>query len=265
MMPRQFSFKSFRFPGKQSDARLTEKRKNEWSKGFFLWVWFPLATLWFVAGCAASLYFLQGSFDWRYRTLSSLSSASTNPRGYPFCCLGLIASFGMGLPLCRYIRVRFEPVAPQVAWFAFRALKIGFLGSVAIGFERLFTQSISLHIHKAHEYVSIVTFFGLLLGIAGFWICLTRWLLKERQWPVWTLVVLSLVSVSPILGTGLSQAYLYFVPNDLGWVGPHWAELGVPLYLSFAFWEWLTCAGIFIYLFMILLCLPAEIPESIAS
>ena len=113
-----------------------------------------------------------------------------------------------------------------------------------------------------HEYLSVITFFGLLLGIAGFWLCLTRWLLLQRQWSVWALSGLSFVSVGPILGTGLSQAYLYFIPNDFGWVGPHWAELGIPLYLSFAFWEWLTVVGIFIYLFLILFFLPAEVPET---
>lgn len=225
-----------------------------------LWFWFPLATLCFVCGAVISAYCLEGTFDWRYRTLSSLSSATSNPHGYAYCCLGLMVFFTMGLPLCGYVSVRFAPIAPKTAWFSSRALKVGFLGVIAVGLERLFAPSISLHIHKAHEYMSIVTFCGLLLGIAGYWICLTRWLLNERQWPVWALSALSLFSVGPIIGTGLSQAYLYFVPNNLGWVGPDWAELGVPVYLSFAFWEWLTCVGIFVYLFLILLCLPAAIP-----
>lgn len=232
---------------------------KDWSKGFALWIWFPLATLCFVIGVLFSIHFFPSAFDWRYETLSNLSTASTNPHGYSFSCLGLMAAFGMGMPLCGYIRVRFEPVAPRAAWFGYRAIRVGFFGSVVVGLERLFAPQISWHIHKAHEYVSIVTFVGLLLGIAGYWVCLTAFLLRERRWPVWALVMLSLVSVGPILGTGLSQGYLYLVPNDLGWVGPEWAALGVPLYLSFAFWEWLTCAGIFVYLFLILLCLPAEI------
>lgn len=247
---------------RKSEAQLTPSGKTEWSKGFVLWFWYPLASLWFIIGVTAAAYFLDGSFDWRYRTLSSLGSASANPRGYAYCCLGMMISFSMGLPLCSYFRVRFEPIAPKAARASSRFLKIGFLGVVAVGFERLLFQGISLPIHKTHEYISIVTFFGLLLGIIGFWFCVTRWLILERQWPVWALSALSLFSVGPIVGTGLSQAYLYFIPNEFGWVGPHWAELGVPLYLSFAFWEWLTVVGIFIYLLLILLFLPAEIPRS---
>ena len=235
---------------------------KQWSKEFALWVWFPLATLCFVIGVLFSIRYFPHPFDWRYGTFSSLGSASTNPRGYTFCCLGLMTAFSMGLPLCGYIRVRFEPFAPRAAVFGYRAIRVGFIGSVAVGFERLFAQQITWHIHKAHEYVSIVTFIGLLLGIAGNWICLTAFLLRERRWPVWALVALSLVSVGPILGTGLSQGYLFLVPNNLGWVGPAWAKAGAPLYLSFAFWEWLTCAGIFVYLFLILLCIPAELPAN---
>lgn len=249
----------------KSDSQITPSRKTEWSKGFVLWVWYPLATLCFVVGVIIAAHCLEGSFNWRYRTLSSLASASTNPRGYAYCCLGLMVSFSMGLPLCGYFRVRFEPIAPIAARASSRSLKVGFLGVVAVGFERLTAQVISFPIHKTHEYISIVTFFGLLLGIVGFWLCLTRWLIRERQWPVWALTALCFFSVGPIVGTGLSQAYLYFIPNDLGWVGPHWAELGVPLYLSFAFWEWLTFVGIFIYLFLILLFLPAEVPGTSAE
>ncbi len=248
-----------------ADARSAPARKPEWSKGFVLWVWYPLATLCLIIGLAFAAYYLDGAFNWRYRTLSSLGSASNNPRGYTYCCLGLMVSFTMGLPLCGYFRVRFEPIAPRAARFSDRFLKIGFLGVVAVGFERLFAQGLSLHTYKLHEYLSVITFFGLLLGIAGFWLCLTRWLLLERQWSVWALSGLSFVSVGPILGTGLSQAYLYFVPNNFGWVGPHWAELGIPLYLSFAFWEWLTVVGIFIYLFLILFFLPAEVPDTNAE
>ena len=239
---------------------MISRDKKGWSKGFYLGVWFPLATLFFLGGGLTSAHFFNGPFDWRYRTLSTLSSASSNPNGYAYCCVGLSVAFAMVLPLCRYFRVRLEPIAPRAARFASRALTTGFAGAIGVGVERLFSQSISLHTHKAHEYVALITFFGLLFGIAGFWLCLNLWLIRVRQWPVWALTVLFLFSAGPIIGTGLSQAYLYFVPNDLGWVGPHWADLGVPLYLSLAFWEWLTCVAIFVYLFLILFCLPAEIP-----
>jgi hypothetical protein len=71
-----------------------------------------------------------------------------------------------------------------------------------------------------------------------------------------------LVSGAPMIGAASSQGYLYFVPNQLGWVGPHWAELGIPLYLSFAFWEWIAWISVFIYLYLTLWLTPATVPTT---
>lgn len=234
-----------------------------WSKRFILQVWYPVGTLIFFGGGTLSALNLGGQFDWRYSPLSTLSSAVSNPHGFAYCCLGLIVSFSMALPVCGYLRSRCAPLAPKTARFAFRALATGCVGAIAVGCERLLTQSISLNTHKLHEVLSIVTFFGLLLGVPGFWLCLIRWLVRHRGWPVWAVAVVLFLSAGPMIGTGLSQGYLYLFGADLGWVGPRWAELGVPLYLSFAFWEWLSAAGVFVYFFLIVALLPGEIPSSL--
>ena len=49
--------------------------------------------------------------------------------------------------------------------------------------------------------------------------------------------------------------------TSAGW-GPSWRELGMPLYLSFAFWQWLTGVGIIFYLLLIAVLLPAEVPAA---
>lgn len=69
----------------------------------------------------------------------------------------------------------------------------------------------------------------------------------------------------PITCTAASQQYLYLTQSDLGWVGPSWREMGVPLYLDFAFWRWLTGIGILVYLFVRTLPLRAEVPASVDS
>jgi len=50
------------------------------------------------------------------------------------------------------------------------------------------------------------------------------------------------VALSPILLTAMTQAYISHARPDLPWVGLEWRERGAPVYLSFAFWEWTTCA-----------------------
>jgi len=69
--------------------------EGRWSKRFLVGFWFPLATLFFVSGGVASTYFFEGPFDWRYRTLSTLSSRASNREGFTYCCFGLIVSFAM--------------------------------------------------------------------------------------------------------------------------------------------------------------------------
>jgi hypothetical protein len=223
--------------------------------------WFPLAAAVFMSGGVASAYQFDGPFDWRYRTLSSLSSEVTNPAGYAYCCFGLIVSFAIAIPLCGYFRARVEPITPKLAYLSCVWLRVGFIGAIGVGLERYFSQSLALQVGKTHEYISLITFIGFALGLTGFSLGLIIWLVREREWPVWALAGCFVASSAPILGTGISQGYLYFVPNELGWVSPHWAEMGVPVYLSLAFWEWLLSAAIFSYLYIILLCLPAVAPR----
>ncbi|MCU0975852.1 MAG: hypothetical protein MUC71_06000 [Steroidobacteraceae bacterium] len=43
---------------------------------------------------------------------------------------------------------------------------------------------------------------------------------------------------------GLGSLGLYVLQRDTGWVKPDWRELGVPLWQSFAFWQWLMVAAL---------------------
>lgn len=53
---------------------------------------------------------------------------------------------------------------------------------------------------------------------------------------------------------GGAQAYVFSVPS-LPWVGLAWRARGVPIYLSLAFWEWVTCAVLSGYLAILCLAL----------
>jgi len=53
---------------------------------------------------------------------------------------------------------------------------------------------------------------------------------------------------APVALAGLVQAYIFYARPDLHWVGLAWRTRAVPVYLSFAFWEWLTIAFLTLYL-----------------
>jgi hypothetical protein len=57
----------------------------------------------------------------------------------------------------------------------------------------------------------------------------------------------------PILLAGLAQAYVRYALPELRWVSLSWRENGVPVYLSFAFWEWATCLVLSLYTLVVLL------------
>jgi hypothetical protein len=46
----------------------------------------------------------------------------------------------------------------------------------------------------------------------------------------------------------LAQAYVSHELPELPWVNIAWRALGVRLYLSFAFWEWVTCTVFSVYM-----------------
>jgi hypothetical protein len=56
------------------------------------------------------------------------------------------------------------------------------------------------------------------------------------------------LAVLPIFLAGLAEAYVYYVLPQLHWVSLAWRARGVPVYLSFAFWEWITCALLSVYM-----------------
>jgi len=226
------------------------------NRTFLVQYWYPLAMIVLFGGIGLSWQFFPGGFDWRYQTLSDLVARAKNPEGFRYYCAALVLAPLLVFPLCRYLRNAFAPTTPRTAAFSFHALRTGLGMMVIVGVERLTLTTLSDVIHKGHEYLAIVAFFGLFLGVVGFWLALARSLTRRWNWTPLQLFVLAMISASPLLGAIISQAYLYVVPNDLGWVGPHWAALGVPLYLSFAFWEWLASLAVWLYLYVILLLAP---------
>jgi hypothetical protein len=52
----------------------------------------------------------------------------------------------------------------------------------------------------------------------------------------------ALLVSTPVVAIGITQFWLYLQQRDLGWVDTSWREMGIPLWFSFAFWQWLAIA-----------------------
>jgi hypothetical protein len=167
-------------------------------------------------------------YDWRYLTTSQLIYPERNPSGHLWASAALMAcalgGLGWVLALGAAQRARGLPL-------------------LAAGYGCMILSSLLperwLSIRDGHEILAIAGFIcvcGGLVLVSVDYLCLQRRVLRTLP------VLLGVAAFSPIAMAGITQAYLSVFRPELPWVGMAWRALHVPLYLSFALWEWVTCA-----------------------
>ena len=173
-------------------------------------------------------------FDWRYMTISTLVFPDRNPAGHVWASAGIVLCGLCGLCWAAVVRSSGIP-----------ALRLGFfcMAFCAVLPERL------LPVPKGHEILALVAFFALCFGIVQrtFGVLAQQFLRRTRSSPGAARLYASLLAgaaLSPIVLAGVAQAYVSHALPALPWVSLAWRALRVPPYLSFAFWEWVTC-GVF--------------------
>jgi len=184
-----------------------------------------VATFWAGVEMAARL-FPNPPYDWMYTVVSELASRKHNPEGGRWFSIALGLSM-LGLwPVVSYLR---ETVGDR-RW-PIIALRAGILFGVAVGVERLTFFRFSSLVHNGHEALAVGAFAGLYTGLLG--------LYGQRIRRGWTG---ALVVAAPLAAIFITQIAIYFDQRDLGWVDRRWRDMGVSLWLSFAFWQWLAVA-----------------------
>ena len=53
------------------------------------------------------------------------------------------------------------------------------------------------------------------------------------------------------MAIAITELWLYLEQRDVGWVDTNWREKGLPIWLSFAFWQWLSIALLWVGLGML--------------
>jgi hypothetical protein len=181
-------------------------------------------------GIAAASY--PGGYDWAYTVISRLASRRHNPAGGVWLSGLLLAGMALLWPAVRRLGSR-DGVGAGRGW-ALLALRLGVVAGVLLGLEGLFAVDLARVGRKAHEALAIVALLGFYTGVLG----LSAQRIRHAPGFPWPMVLV----IVPILAIGASQLALYFDQRELGWVNTGWRELGVPLWLSFAFWQWLAVA-----------------------
>lgn len=103
-----------------------------------------------------------------------------------------------------------------------------------------------LPVPKGHEVFALSAFIGLCFGIVQLTLQTAERSLQLRtptstRHPRLFAVLLGGFALVPIVAAGLATSYVSHARPELPWVGIEWRVRAVPVYLSFAFWEWLCC------------------------
>ncbi len=221
----------------------------------------PLGVFAFWGGMLMAARRYPSEYDWRYMTLSNLISPSDNPTGYLWGAAGIVLCSLCGLFWTAVLARRWRHECYGIRLNGIRALQFGYfcLVCAAVLPRRL------LRIQKGHEILAVLAFAGLLIGMVRLMFqAVERILLRQlRRFSGHARLyaaILASVAVFPIVLAGLAQAYIHYVLPELPWVNLSWRDRGVPAYLSFAFWEWITCAVLSAYMAIFSLATHAVYP-----
>lgn len=174
------------------------------------------------AGIASGLY--PGGFDWHYQVMSELASSVHNPAGGRWFAAALAASLAV-----------LWPVTARCPRFGAIALRAGIVFGVLTGLERLLVPDASDLLDRSHEMLAMLSFVCLYVGVVA--VCVVQ--LRTRRHPVTAALLLAWFTA-----LGAMLLYLWLGQRELGWVGREWRALGIPLWRSFAFWQWFACGSV---------------------
>ncbi len=205
-----------------------------------------IALFWAGLGLAARGY--PAEFDARFVTVSSLVYPDRNPGGHGWASAGIVSCGLLGAAWSVALARRRWGSVPAADRLGPAILGAGFATMAAAGVlpERL------IAVPKAHETLALTAFISLSIGTVRLsWSTLSRILGRGTRALAAGGVGLALGPLVPIACSGATQLYLALYRPGLPWVTLAWRALGVPAYLSFAFWEWVTCAVFAVYLVLL--------------
>jgi hypothetical protein len=186
-------------------------------------------------------------YDWRYMTMSSLLYDDRNPHGYLWARGGIVLCGLAGLYWTTAVIHKGKNTGVAKRPIGIWALGLGYLCMICCALlpERV------LPIPKAHDLLALAAFVGICIGMVH-----SAFTAIERSAQLGNLTaiprlragILAGIALSPIVLAVLAQAYVSHALPTLPWVSLAWRARGVPVYLSFSFWEWVTCVVFSVYM-----------------
>jgi len=188
-----------------------------------------LLAFWIGLMLAVRLY--PGEYDWRYMTISSLLYPDRNPRGHAWGRGGLVVCAVCAL--WSLLRRRRSPLGAGAL-----LLSTGY-GCMALC---ALLPSPFMGVSRLHELLALVAFILLCAGVSWMTFMVRRDAAGSADRPVDWLVPLGAAALPfvPVVCAVITQSYASRA--GFPWVSLDWRARGIPVILSFALWEWITCA-----------------------
>jgi hypothetical protein len=209
----------------------------------------PLGVLAFWGGMLMAARRFPSEYDWRYMPVSNLISSGRDPAGYLWATTGIVLCGLCGFCWTAALAQRRGREDEEGRPSGIRALQFG---NFCMMCAAVLPQWL-LPIQKGHEILAVLAFGGLCIGMVRLMFQTIERILLRRMRGLFgharfSAAILASAAVLPILLAGLAQAYVHYVLPELPWVNLSWRARGVPLYLSLAFWEWVTCIVLSAYI-----------------
>jgi hypothetical protein len=209
-----------------------------------------LGTLAFWVGMTEARQSFPSEYDWRYITISSLVYAERNPSGFLWARGGILLCGIAGLYWTARLLRRWKQLCIVEPPIGISALGLGFLCMTCCAL----VPEGRLAVPRGHDFLALAAFVGICVGMAFLTFRVIEQSPRVRKLPGSPRLYARLLAgfaVSPIAVTAVAQLYVSHELPGLPWVSLAWRERGVPVYLSFAFWEWVTCAVFSLYMLLL--------------
>lgn len=196
-------------------------------------------------------------YDWRYMTISRLLSPERDPFGFLWGSGGIVLCGLCGFFWATVWAQRWSHVNAEDRPGGIRAMQLGYIGMACASALPHWLQRIP----KGHEILALSAWSSLWFGMMYLMFqTMERASLRRMRGsvghPRLYAAVLVGAAALPILLAGFALGYVFFVLPQLPWVNLSWRARGVPMYLSFAFWQWITFAVLSAYMVTLSMVMP---------
>jgi hypothetical protein len=229
-----------------------------------LFVLVPLIFLAYFGTLIFACFWFPGTYDWRYRVISSLISPWNNPALHWIPSAGIAGAGLLMIPFAGYVQRRVRVASrlgANIGAFAFGSGVIWLILAALIVSQHHHAKSV---LPRLHEMCGRTSALGLGTGMIVFCSCAIKGyfmpFIGNKAFNL-QLLVCWILTTLPAIVVALSECLLLATYTHFTWSAAVYHALKNSVAWHLAFWEWVGSAAVFLFLFSSALFLPKHAYE----